>query len=118
MGDLQSHLLKVMTKIIASDKYTRESVISFGEFLQSVRKIAICAIMHLTLILTNGVVGVRGKDLKFTICFLAGNVCSMDICTSLEGSLSRQTRRHGLIELITISYLMVAPLKQQHGTQN
>ena len=95
MIDLQSHRLKLMTKIISSDKYTRESVVSFGDILQSERKIAICPIMHLTLILTNGVVCGRGKELRFSFCFLAGSVCSLGICTSLDGSLTRQARLCG-----------------------
>lgn len=111
MSDLQSHLLKLMTKIISSDKYTRESVVSFGDFQQPEGKIAICPVTHLTLILTSGVVCVRGKELRFSICFLAGSVCSMDIWTSLDGNLTRQARLRGLTDLITISYLMVTPLK-------
>lgn len=111
MSGSQSHLTKLMTKIISSDKYTRESVISFGDFLQSERKRAICPVTHLTLTLANGVVCVRGKELRFSICFVAGSVCSMDICISLDGSLTRQARLRGLIDLVTVSYLMVIPLK-------
>lgn len=111
MGDLQSHLLKLTTKIISSAKYARESLVSFEEFLQSLRNIAICLIMHLAVILTNSAACVRGKELSFSIYFLAGSVYSVGICTSLDGSLSRQARLHGLIDLVTITYLTVTPLK-------
>lgn len=109
--DLLTHLLKFMTKIISSDKYTRGRGVSFEDFLQSERKIAICPIIHLTLILINGVVHMRGKELRFSIYFLAESVCSMNTCTLLHRSLTRQARLHSLVDLITISYLMVTPLK-------
>lgn len=110
-GHLPIHLLKLMTKIISSDKYTRGSVVSFGDFLQSERKAAICPIIHLTLILTNGIVHVRGKELRFSICFLAESICSTNTCTSLRCSLTRQARLRSLIDLITVSYLVVIRLK-------
>lgn len=103
-----------MTAIVSSDKYNRESVVFFGNFLQSERKTVICPIMHLTLILAVGRVCIRGKEFWLSMCFLAGSVCSRDTCTSLYVSLTRQGLRVLPDKvLIIISYLTVTPMKKK-----
>lgn len=102
-----------MIEIVSSNKYTRESVVFLGDFLQSESKTVIWPIIHLTPILAIGIVCVRGKEFWFSMCFLAGSVCSRDTCASLDVSLTRQ----GLMDLIIISYLMVTPMKKQHGAK-
>lgn len=80
-----------MIEIVSSDKYTGESVVFFGDFLQSERKTAICPIMHLTPILAIGKESVSGtRNFWFSMCFLAESVYSRDTCASLEASLCRQ----------------------------